>query len=127
MRNTLKKIIDKLENDTGAAWSVYDCGGGFFELSTYSPAGENVLISLNGSTLDELANDARQASEVFDAEEHAASIFMAKRNGTENERRFYAGAPDSLRELLKDANAIKKLYKALYSTIKKGANFRANK
>lgn len=121
MKNTLEKIIDKLENDTGATWSVYDCGGGSFEISTYSPAGENVIISLDGSTLAELANDARNAAEAFDAEEHAARILTAKRSGTENERRFYAAAPDGLRDLLEDAEEIAKLHKALFQALKTAA------
>ena len=122
MKNTLEKIIDKLENDTGATWNVYDCGGGgSFEISTYPPAGENVLISLDGSTLAELANDARNAAEAFDAEEHAARILTAKRSGTENERRFYADAPDSLRDLLEDAEEIAKLHKALFQALKTAA------
>ena len=121
MKNTLEKIIDKLENDTGATWSVYDCGGGSFEFSTYSPAGENVIISLDGSTLAELAKDARSAAEAFDPEEHASQILVAKRSGTENERRFYAAAPDSLRDLLEDAEEIAGLYKALENELKAAA------
>ena len=121
MKNTLEKIIDKLENDTGATWSVYDSGDGSFELSTYSPAGENVIINLDGSTLAELANDARNAAEAFDAEEHAARILTAKRSGTENERRFYAAAPDGLRDLLEDAEEIAKLHKALFQALKTAA------
>lgn len=119
MKNALeKKIIDKLENDTGATWSVYDCGGGSFEFSTYSPAGENVIINLDGSTLAELANDARQAPEAFDAEEHAARILIAKRAGTEQARRFYAAAPDSLHDLLEDAEAIKALHESLAAALR---------
>ena len=121
MKNTLEKIIDKLEANTGATWSVYDCGGGSFEISTYSPAGENVIINLDGSTLAELAKDARSAAEAFDAEEHAAEILVKKRSGTENERRFYAAAPDSLRDLLEDAEAIAELYKALENELKAAA------
>lgn len=121
MKNTLEKIIDKLEDNTGATWSVYDCGGGLFEISTYSPAGENVIINLDGSTLAELAKDARSAAEAFDAEEHAAEILVKKRSGTENERRFYAAAPDGLRDLLEDAEAIAGLYKALENELKAAA------
>lgn len=121
MQNTLEKIIDKLEDDTGATWSVYDCGGGSFEFSTYSPAGENVIISLNGLTLAKIASDAREAREAFDPEEHAAQILVAERSGTENERRFYAAAPDSLRDLLEDAEAIAGLYKALENELKAAA------
>ena len=121
MKNTLEKIIDKLESDTGATWSVYDCGGGSFEISTYSPAGENMIISLDGSTLAELANDIQEARENFDAEEHAAQILVAKRAGTKEAKRFYAAAPDSLRDLLEDAEAIAGLYKALENELKAAA------
>ena len=114
--------MSKLEDKTGATWNLYySFGDSSPEISTYSPAGENVLICLNGSTLAELANDAREAREDFNPEEHAVQILTAKRSGTENERRFYAAAPDSLRDLLEDAEAIAGLYKALENELKAAA------
>lgn len=125
MKKQLEKITATLEESTGAAWSVYDCGDEDKEFSTYSPAGENVIISICGETLAELAEDARESWEAFDAEEHAAEILLAKRSGDENQKRFYAAAPDSLRELLEDAEAIDALYKALYDALTAAATAEA--
>lgn len=121
MKNQLEKIVESLEGSTGAAWSVYDCGDGDFEFSTYSPAGENVIITLYGTTLAGLAENAKEALEYFDADEHAAEILIAKRSGDKDKERFYAAAPDSLRELLEDAEAIKALYKSLHDALKAAA------
>lgn len=126
MKTTLKKIMSKLEAKTGETWNLYySFGDSSPEISTYSPAGENVLICLSGSTLAELANDARAAREAFNPEEHAVQILTAKRSGTENERRFYAAAPDSLRDLLEDAEAIAGLYKALENELKAAAGVKS--
>lgn len=126
MKNTLERIIEKLEDKTGATWNLYySLGDSSPEISTYSPAGENVLICLNGSTLEELANDAREAREDFDPEEHAAHILVAKRAGTKEEKRFYAKAPDSLRDLLEDAEAIAGLYRKLENELKTAAEVKS--
>ena len=107
MKENLEKIAAALEKETGAAWKVYDCGGGNYELSTYSPKGENIIITLYGETLAGLAENAREAWECFDAGGHAAEIYYLKHEGHDYQRKFYAGAPDNLRELLEDAEAIK--------------------
>ena len=122
-KRKLDAIMDALEDGTGVTWKIYDCHekGGCYEISTYSPAGENVLITIRGATFDALANDAKEARECFDAEEHAAQILTAKRTGDENARRFYASAPDSLRALLEDAEAIDGMYVKLISALEKAA------
>lgn len=117
MKKQLEKITATLEESTGATWSVYDCGDGNKEFSTYSPAGENVIITIYGETVAALAEYAKESWDLFDAEEHAAEILIAKRSGDENKKRFYASAPDSLCELLEDAEAIDSLYKALYDAL----------
>ena len=121
MRTILEKIMSKLEDKTGATWNVYYSYDGSPEISTYSPAGENVIINLNGSTLAELASDTREARKDFDPEEHAAQILVAKRAGTKEEKSFYAQAPDGLRDLLEDAESIVGLYKALENELKAAA------
>lgn len=107
MKEKLEKIAAALENETGAGWKVYDCGEGNYELSTYSPAGENVVITLYGETLAGIAENAGEAFDAFDADGHAAEIYYLKHEGHDYQREFYAGAPDNLRELLEDAEAIK--------------------
>lgn len=126
MKTILEKIMSNLEDKTGATWNLYySFGDGSPEISTYSPAGENVLICLNGSTLAELANDAREAREAFDPEEHAAQILVAKRSGTKEEKCFYAKAPNGLRDLLEDAEAIAGLYNALENELKAAAGVKS--
>lgn len=121
MKKQLEKIVESLEGSTGATWSVYDCGDGNFEFSTYSPAGENIIITLYGETLAGLAENAAEAVEAFDADGHAAEIYYLKHEGHDYQRKFYAAAPDSLRELLEDAEAIEALYKSLHDALKAAA------
>ena len=91
-------------------WSVYAESEDMFELSRHSPQGEEVLLDLQGKTLDELSDSAFQVYDEFDADDHASEIYHAKHHGDENARRFYASAPDDLGMLLKDAKAIDEMY-----------------
>jgi hypothetical protein len=108
----MKKLLEKLLGDKG--WRVYDCGGNDFELSNWSNAGENVIISIRGENLSELVADARSAWENFNADEHAAEILIAKRSVDKRKRDYYAAAPDTLTELLRDANHIKSMHNYVY-------------
>lgn len=113
MKELLESVLEtEFSAPDDSSWRVYDCEmeGGCYELSGYSPAGENVIFTLWGDGLPTLAADAREAWENFDAEEHAAEILIEKRTGDGDVRRFYAAAPDSLRALLEDAEAIKAMY-----------------
>lgn len=126
MKNKLEKLLSNMclhKGGDSSNWRVYDCGevGGCYELEQWSDEGEDVIITLRGATLAELAADAREAWENFDADEHAVQIYLAKRNGDENARRFYAAAPDSLRELLADARNIKAMHRWVYRTLTKAA------
>lgn len=115
MKETLEKILSD--------WRVYDYEekGGCYELEAWSPEGEDIIIILRGSTLAELAHDAYEAWADFDADEHAAEIYTAKHSGNEDAQRFYAAAPDSLRDLLKDAEAIRRMYKSVHKKLEKAA------
>ena len=126
MKTQLEKILANMRLHKGgdtSNWRVYDCGenGGCYELVQWSDAGENVIITLRGATLAELAADAREAWENFDTDEHAAQIYLAKREGDENARRFYADAPDTMRELLADARNIKAMHRWVWRTLDKAA------
>lgn len=98
----LKKVLPE--------WNVSAETDGMFELSRHSPQGEEVLLDLQGETLDELSDSAFACYDDFDADDHAAEIYHAKHHGDENERRFYASAPDDLEALMKDARAIDEMY-----------------
>lgn len=113
----LDNVIYALENDTGATWTLGDYDTDF-DVETWSDAGEDVIISLHGTTLEQLATDAENAASNFDAEEHASKIFLAKREGSESARRYYEAAPDSLSELLRDAEQIHGLHRALAAMLK---------
>lgn len=127
MSRRLDKIMDALADKTDATWSCYDCDedGGCYEISTYSPEGENVIITIRGDSLAKLAKDAKEAWDNFDADEHAAEIICAKRSGSKHEREYYAAAPDNLRDLMKDAEAIKAMYKALHDALLDAAGKKA--
>lgn len=120
MKAELDKIIDKLSETTDVTWKLYGEKDSF-DISTYSPAGENVIIAIEGTTLSELEESAKEAWEWFDAEEHAARILIAKRAGTKEEKRFFASAPDSLEALLEDANAIDRMYQTLYAALQRAS------
>ncbi len=79
-------------------WIVHESGPSGYDLESWSPAGENVVISLSGESLHELAEDARRALEGFDAE-----------------------APGLLRDLLADAEAIRAMYAAVVDALGKEA------
>lgn len=123
MKERLDAIMSALEEKTGASWNCYDCeeDGGCYEITTHSPAGENVVIVLRGGNLTALADDANKAWEAFDWEEHASRILVAKRCGNADEQRYYASAPDNLAELIKDAGVIDDFYKALYYELRDAA------
>lgn len=114
----MKKSITKeyLDSLVGYDWSVDKCGDEF-ELSGHSPAGENVVVTLSGKTLKELIASAKSELDRFNPEDHAARIYHAKHYGTEDARRFYAGAPDDLQDLIEDANAIVEMYGDLINAL----------
>ena len=120
----LEAIIDALERDTGTTWNLADYGTDY-DFETWSDAGEDVIISLSGQTLAELARDARDAAENFDAEEHAAKILIAKREGNEEAKRYYAAAPNDLYALLADAELIAGYHLALYKMLEWRAKYDA--
>ena len=112
-------------------WDVHECKFGSdepgFELSTHSPEGEEVCLSLYGDTIEEMANVALAAATDFDPDGHAAVIYHVKQYGTADEKRFYAGAPDSLKDLLHDAKWIKRAYMDAAKTLARSAKSTARK
>ena len=98
-------------------WDVSSCSDGDFELSSHSPEGENVIMSLEGDTLDEMARFAESYYNDFDPQDHAAQIYHAKHYGSADEQRFYAGAPGDLEDLIADAKEIDEMYYAVYQAL----------
>ena len=116
------KQLEKMFPD----WKIYQYSDeGSFELSGYSPEGENILVTISGSTFAELARDAAAEHERFDADDHAAQIYHAKHYGSENDKRFYAGAPERMHDLLEDAKSIKESYKDIWQKLEAAANAEA--
>lgn len=92
-----KKLKTKIEN---LGWDVYECDKTSYELSQYSPAGEDFGFSINGKNDVELVREIKEYYNSFDPEEHALMMINAK------------GAP-SIRCLLIDADEIEKMLKEL--------------
>lgn len=113
------KQLEKMFPD----WKIYQYSDeGSFDFSGYSPEGENVIVTISGSTFAELASDAAEEYERFDADDHAAQIYHAKHYGSADEQRFYASAPEKLKDLLKDARAIKRMLKEVAMALEVAAN-----
>lgn len=78
---------------------TYNNDGCDVELETYSPEGEDVIISLiYDGTEEDFIRQFRSYAEGFDAEEHAEMWI---------ESRGKNGVPDSIKDLLEDAEWIK--------------------
>ena len=98
-------------------YKVSACQYGSIEVEFWSPDGEDMPISLFGDSLEQLAQCAKDQWEEFDADDHAAQIYHAKHYGSDEERRFFAAASDSLEDLVADAKAIKKTYERIYKAL----------
>lgn len=80
-------------------YRTYSNDGYDVELETYSPAGEDVIVPLiYDGTEESFIKAFRRCAEGFDAEEHAEMWI---------ESRGKNGVPDSIKDLLEDAEWIK--------------------
>lgn len=122
-KNVTKEDLEKLLPD----WNVSDFQDGSFDLSRYSPEGEDVFVSIRGDTYGELHSKAKDEYERFDPEDHAAQIYHVKHYGSEEERRYFAPAPDSLQDLLEDAKAIKEMLRELAKVLEDAGNGKVDK
>ena len=78
---------------------TYNNDGYDVELETYSPEGEDVIVSLTyDGTEEDFIRQFRSYAEGFDAEEHAEMWIEGRGNN---------GVPDSIKDLLEDAEWIK--------------------
>lgn len=99
MKKLHDSILDVLEENDFSVCSIDEQNGEWVaELEWYSPAGEDVIVTIwfDGSDADFIRKFI-EYSEDFDAEEHAA-LWIDSRGKN--------GVPDSIRDLLDDADAI---------------------
>lgn len=99
MKTLNKKIIDRLEKNDFRICGIYEQDGEFFvELETYSPAGEDFIATIwyDGTSKD-FINAFYEYAIGFDPDEHAE--FWVESRGKN-------GVPESIRELIEDADAI---------------------
>lgn len=88
-----------------------------YEVETWSPAGEDVVMTLWGKNLQEMSDYAKSLLDDFDPHDHASCIYHAKHYGGAEDRRFYASAPDDLDDLVADAKAIQNIYKDVWDRL----------
>ena len=93
------KYLDVLENLGWVASDVNEDNS--FALKKYSPAGEDYCFA---AYTDTIVEDVGNEAEYFDIDEHV--MIWADRRG-------YNGVPDTIRELLDDAEAIKAMLNEL--------------
>lgn len=88
-----QKYINEIER---LGWSIReydDC----YEIGQYSPAGEDFFFSVD--RCKDIVQEVREYADDFDADEHAEMLVEARRKDP--------SVPQSIRELIDDADAIK--------------------
>lgn len=96
MNERYREVCEELE------WSVTADDGGNVELEKYSPAGEDFIITVSA---ENFVDEIKEYATSFDQEEHIEMWISARRSGTR-------GVP-SIKELVKDAEAIDAMLKEL--------------
>lgn len=100
MKELEQKYIDILE-ENGWSVSVY-IADGRVELEKYSPAGEDFVIAVE---MENFPSSVREYANDFDADEHAEMWIKA--------RGKIKGIPESVRDLIDDADAIQEMLNKL--------------
>lgn len=113
-RKVTKEILESILPD----WEVSNLTETRFDITRHSPAGEEVVMSLQGENLGEMATFAENYYDDFDADDHAAVIYHLKHYGTPEEQKFYASAPRDIDDLLRDARTIDNWYYEVYSRLR---------
>lgn len=80
-----------------AGWGWHDCDDGSVELENWSPAGENIIVTLDGK---DIVREMGRYSAGFDVDEHVEPLV---------EIRGTRGVPDSITVLVQDALEIEKM------------------
>lgn len=79
-------------------WRILDSGDGIIELESKSPAGEDIVISIQPD--ESLCEGVKRNYDEFDVDDHVELLF---------DQRGKNGVPKSVRELLEDAEAIERM------------------
>lgn len=109
MKELEQKYIDILEENDWSVSSYTDDGR--VELEKYSPAGEDFLMCIE---VENFPESVREYANYFDADEHAEMWIEA--------RGRVKGVPNSIRELIDDAESIQKMLNKLSDTLAKDGN-----
>ena len=80
------------------------------ELETWSPLGENLVLDFS---VENFVDEVKEYAADFSADEHAEPLIMNRGNN---------GIPNSIRELLNDADAIDQMLKKLAEAVQKAAD-----
>lgn len=113
MKELEQKYIYILEEND---WSVSSyTNDGRVELEKYSPAGEDFLMCVE---VENFPESVREYANDFDANEHAEMWIEA--------REKVNGVPDSIRELIEDAEEIQEMLNELADTLAKDENNKEN-
>jgi len=97
-----------------AGWGWHECDDGSIELENWSPAGENLIVTLKGK---DIVREMTRYSADFDVDEHVAPLVEIK--GTR-------GVPDSILVLVEDAKEIEEMLDTLAGRLQLAeADFRA--
>lgn len=110
-------VTNKQLSEILSDYNVMGEDGDNYEVETDSPAGEDVIMTLWGKNLHEMADYAERTYDDFDPKDHAAVIYYAKHYGSAEDQRFYVGAPDDLEDLIEDAKAIQSIYKDVWDKL----------
>ncbi len=102
MKKVSKKIIEALEANDWSLSEVYEQDGKYYvEIENYSPAGENIIETVwFDGTSKGFVQGLEELAESFDADEHA-ELWVDKRGKN--------GVPETIRELIDDADAIQEM------------------
>lgn len=91
----LKEVLEARADWAG--WGWHECDDGSIELENWSPAGENIIVTLAGK---DIVEEMTRYSEGFDVDEHVAPLV---------EIRGTRGVPDSILVLVEDAKEIEEM------------------
>ena len=98
----------QIEICEGLGWKVMDCGD-TTELENHSPAGEDIIVTLDN---DNIPEDALGEYDSFDEEDHVRMWLNAKER--------VSGVPD-MKTLVEDAAAIKEMLRQLAEALEEAA------
>ena len=110
MANKMEEFASVIENKVeDLGWSI-EPQGDYIYISQYSPAGEDFGFEVDGKSLADVVHQVCEYADNFDADEHAEMWINAR--GKVN------GVPDSIRELIDDADAIQEMLNELAEKVK---------